>query len=94
MYLFQINHLEEALRVKEEGIEDAQHSHQDQLNKLTTLTKERELSWQKQKEEIEAHYQQLIDEMQSRVKVTTNIFSSTPPTPLKLRSKNLFCQLH
>ena len=66
---FQINHLEEALKAREEGIEDAHHSHEDQLNKLSTLTKERELSWQKQKEEIEAHYQQLLDEMQSRVKV-------------------------
>ena len=69
LYIFQINHLEEALKVKEEGIEDAHQSHEDQLNKLTTLTKERETSWQKQKEEIEIHYQQMLDEMQSRVKV-------------------------
>jgi len=39
------------------------------LNKLTSLTKERELSWQKQKEEIEGHYQQLLNELQNRSKV-------------------------
>ena len=61
--------MEEALKVKEEGIEEAHHSHEDQLNKLTTLTKEREVSWQKQKEELENHYQQLLNEMQARVKV-------------------------
>ena len=85
---FQINHLEEALRVREEGFEDTQHSHQDQLNKLTTLTKERELSWQKQKEEIEAHYQQLLDEMQSRIKVIRPLDptpSYPPPQLNKLR---------
>lgn len=50
-------------------MEEIQKSYEDQLNKLTSLTKERELSWQKQKEEIEGHYQQLLNELQNRSKV-------------------------
>ncbi|XP_060080102.1 coiled-coil domain-containing protein 171-like [Ylistrum balloti] len=61
-------HLEEALKSKEELVEEMQRSHEDQLNKLTSLTKEREQSWHKQKEEIEAHYAQLLTELQSRSK--------------------------
>ncbi|KAL3866903.1 hypothetical protein ACJMK2_044153, partial [Sinanodonta woodiana] len=60
--------LDEALKTKEDTLNEAQRSHEDQLNKLTSLTKERELSWQKQKEEIEAHYSQLLSEMQTRTK--------------------------
>uniref|UniRef100_K1QJZ5 Uncharacterized protein C9orf93 n=1 Tax=Magallana gigas TaxID=29159 RepID=K1QJZ5_MAGGI len=63
-----IRHLEEALRVKEDALEDMQKAHEDQLNKLTALTKEREIAWNKQKEEIEAHYSQLLAEVQSRSK--------------------------
>lgn len=63
-----IRHLEEAVRVKEDALEDMQKAHEDQLNKLTALTKEREIAWNKQKEEIEAHYSQLLAEVQSRSK--------------------------
>ncbi|XP_063432765.1 coiled-coil domain-containing protein 171-like isoform X2 [Mytilus trossulus] len=63
-----VHHLEEALRAKEGAVEEIQKSYEDQLNKLTSLTKERELSWQKQKEEIEGHYQQLLNELQNRSK--------------------------
>ncbi|KAJ8304026.1 hypothetical protein KUTeg_017609 [Tegillarca granosa] len=63
-----ICHLEEALKMKEEALDDIQKSHEDQLNKLSSLTKERELSWQKQKEEIEGHYSQLLSELQARSK--------------------------
>lgn len=55
--------------MKEDCLEDMQKAHEDQLNKLTTLTKEREIAWNKQKEEIEAHYSQLLAEVQSRSKV-------------------------
>lgn len=61
--------MDEALRSKEEGLKEEHVSHEDQLKKLSTLTKERELSWQKQKQEMEEHYQQLLSEMQSRIKV-------------------------
>lgn len=63
-----VHHLEEALKAKEGAVEEIQKSYEDQLNKLTSLTKERELSWQKQKEEIEGHYQQLLNELQNRSK--------------------------
>lgn len=58
------------MRVKEDALEDMQKAHEDQLNKLTALTKEREIAWNKQKEEIEAHYSQLLAEVQSRSKVS------------------------
>ncbi|XP_022332700.2 coiled-coil domain-containing protein 171-like isoform X2 [Crassostrea virginica] len=63
-----IRHLDEAVRTKEDALEDMQKAHEDQLNKLTALTKEREIAWNKQKEEIEAHYSQLLNEVQSRSK--------------------------
>lgn len=67
--MLQIRHLDEATRMKEDALEDMQRAHEDQLNKLTALTKEREIAWNKQKEEIEAHYSQLLAEIQSRSKV-------------------------
>lgn len=56
--------------MKEDALDDMQKAHEDQLNKLTALTKEREIAWNKQKEEIEAHYSQLLAEVQSRSKVS------------------------
>ena len=67
--MLQISHMEDALKSREEGWKEEHMSHEDQLNKLSTLTKEREMSWQKQKQEMEEHYQQLISEMQARIKV-------------------------
>ncbi|KAL4227318.1 hypothetical protein ACF0H5_012763 [Mactra antiquata] len=68
-----ISHMEEALRNKEEGLKEEHTSHEDQLKKLSTLTKEREISWQKQKQEMEEHYQQLLNEMQSRIKKSQSV---------------------
>lgn len=62
--------MEDSLRCREEGWKEENATHEDQLKKLSTLTKERENSWQKQKQEMEEHYQQLITEMQARVKVS------------------------
>lgn len=62
--------MEDSLRTREEGLKEEHASHEDQLNKLSTLTKEREISWQKQKQEMEEHYQQLLTEMQARIKVS------------------------
>ena len=61
--------MEDSLRNREEGWKEDHASQEDQLNKLSTLTKERETSWQKQKQELEEHYQQLLTEMQARIKV-------------------------
>ena len=69
LFVRQIRHLDEAVRTTEDALEDMQKAHEDQLNKLTALTKEREIAWNKQKEEIEAHYSQLLNEVQSRSKV-------------------------
>ncbi|XP_052280653.1 coiled-coil domain-containing protein 171-like isoform X2 [Dreissena polymorpha] len=68
-----ITHLDECLRAREEGLKDDHLSHEDQMNKLTTLTKERELSWQKQKQELEDHYQQMLTEMQARIKKSQSV---------------------
>jgi len=66
----QIAEMEEALRARESGLKEEHASHEDALTKLSTLTKERELSWSKQKHEMETHYQGLLAEMQARIKVT------------------------
>ncbi|XP_053405701.1 coiled-coil domain-containing protein 171-like isoform X2 [Mercenaria mercenaria] len=68
-----ISHLEDALRSREEGWKEEHISREDQLNKLSTLTKEREMSWHKQKQEMEEHYQQLLNEMQARIKKSQSV---------------------
>ncbi|XP_041371577.1 coiled-coil domain-containing protein 171-like isoform X2 [Gigantopelta aegis] len=63
-----MRHLEEMLESRDVTIGDMQATYEDQLNKLTRLTKEREAAWSKQKEEIETHYSQLLADLQTRSK--------------------------
>ncbi|XP_048259658.1 coiled-coil domain-containing protein 171-like isoform X3 [Haliotis rufescens] len=60
--------MEEAVAARDEKISTMQQSYEDQLDKLTSLTKEQESSWQRQKEELQQHYTQLIGDLQSRSK--------------------------
>ncbi|XP_067665057.1 coiled-coil domain-containing protein 171-like [Haliotis asinina] len=60
--------MEEAVAMRDEKISTMQRSYEDQLDKLTSLTKEQESSWQRQKEELQQHYTQLIGDLQSRSK--------------------------
>lgn len=69
----QISQLEDNLKNREVGLKEEYLSHEDQMNKLSTFTKEREMSWQKQKQEMEDHYQQLLNEMQTRVKKSQTV---------------------
>lgn len=55
-YFLQIRYFEEVVRVKEDVLEDMQKVYEDQLNKFIVLIKEREIVWNKQKEEIEVYY--------------------------------------
>ncbi|XP_052797056.1 coiled-coil domain-containing protein 171-like isoform X2 [Mya arenaria] len=68
-----ISHLEDGLRSREEGLKEEHSSHEDQLTKLSSLTKEREMAWHKQKQEMEDHYQQLLSEMQTRIKKSQSV---------------------
>ena len=57
------------MRSRDEVVGELQKQHEEQLNRLTTLAKDRETAWSKQKEEMEQHYAQLLSDLQSRSKV-------------------------
>lgn len=61
--------MNENLRSRDEVVTEMQKSHEEQLSRLTALTREREASWTKQKEEMEQHYKQLLADLQLRTKV-------------------------
>ena len=50
-------------------VAELQKQHEEQLSRLTQLAKDRETAWNKQKEEMEQHYAQLLSDLQSRTKV-------------------------
>ncbi|XP_025077162.1 coiled-coil domain-containing protein 171-like isoform X2 [Pomacea canaliculata] len=60
--------MNENLRSRDEVVTEMQKSHEEQLSRLTALTREREASWTKQKEEMEQHYKQLLADLQLRTK--------------------------
>ncbi|XP_059830882.1 coiled-coil domain-containing protein 171-like isoform X1 [Hypanus sabinus] len=60
------SYLERICRNKEEAIQQLQQNQEVTFNKLTEQMKEREASWQKQKNEMERHYSVLLGEVHSR----------------------------
>ncbi|XP_051876146.1 coiled-coil domain-containing protein 171-like isoform X2 [Pristis pectinata] len=60
------SYLERILQNKEETIQQLQQSQETTFNKLSEQMKEREASWQKQKNEMEQHYSGLLGEVHSR----------------------------
>ncbi|XP_032874166.1 coiled-coil domain-containing protein 171 isoform X6 [Amblyraja radiata] len=60
------SYLEHICRNKEETIQQLQQSQETTFNKLTEQMKEREATWQKQKNEMEQHYSELLGEVHSR----------------------------
>ncbi|XP_072114325.1 coiled-coil domain-containing protein 171 isoform X1 [Mobula birostris] len=60
------SYLERICRNKEEAIRQLQQNQEATFNKLTEQMKEREASWQKQKNEMERHYSVLLGEIHSR----------------------------
>ncbi|KAK7484591.1 hypothetical protein BaRGS_00024223 [Batillaria attramentaria] len=60
--------LTDNLKSRDEVVAELQNQHEEQLSRLTTLAREREASWTKQKEEMEQHYAQLLSDLQSRTK--------------------------
>ena len=69
LLIFQLKGLTDNLRSRDEVVGELQKQHEEQLNRLTTLAKDRETAWSKQKEEMEQHYAQLLSDLQSRSKV-------------------------
>ncbi|XP_069780569.1 coiled-coil domain-containing protein 171 isoform X2 [Narcine bancroftii] len=61
-----VSYLERTCQNKEETIQQLQQSQETTFSKLTEQMKEREASWQKQKNQMEQHYSGLLGEVHSR----------------------------
>ncbi|XP_005092062.1 coiled-coil domain-containing protein 171 isoform X2 [Aplysia californica] len=57
-------------RVRDETTARLRQEHEEQISRLTALSRDREAAWQQQKEELEQHYTQMLSDMQSRSKKT------------------------
>ncbi|XP_020628839.1 coiled-coil domain-containing protein 171-like isoform X2 [Orbicella faveolata] len=68
-----IQHLESVLLSKEESLRHAQEAHEQTVTKLSTAIKDREVSWKKQKSEIEEHYSNLIKDLHTRTQKTQSL---------------------
>ncbi|XP_059165786.1 coiled-coil domain-containing protein 171-like [Physella acuta] len=62
-----------ALQEKQEVCTELKQTHGDQITRLTNATREREQAWLLQKEDLEQHYKQIINDLQSRSKKTQAI---------------------
>ncbi|GAB1604752.1 coiled-coil domain-containing protein 171-like [Argonauta hians] len=60
--------LEDSLRQKESSLTNFQKSYEEQLSHIINLSKERELSWQKQKREIQCRYESEIKVINNQIK--------------------------
>ena len=65
----QIKHLEVTLANKQELVEQMQHAHDEQLEKLAGVAEGRSQQWIQQKADMEQHYSQLLSDIHSRHKV-------------------------
>ncbi|XP_076465696.1 coiled-coil domain-containing protein 171-like isoform X2 [Babylonia areolata] len=63
-----LKNLTDNLKSRDEVVAELQKQHEEQLSRLTQLSKDRESAWNKQKEEMEQHYAQLLSDLQSRTK--------------------------
>ncbi|XP_036354707.1 coiled-coil domain-containing protein 171 isoform X3 [Octopus sinensis] len=63
-----VSHLEDSLRQKESCITGLQKSYEEQLSHMMTLSKERELTWQKQKTEIQSQYENELRVINNQIK--------------------------
>ncbi|GFO42037.1 coiled-coil domain-containing protein 171-like [Plakobranchus ocellatus] len=57
----------------EEMLRSLKQEHAEQITRLTNSSKEREVTWQQQKEQMEQHYNQMLAELQSRSTKTQTI---------------------
>ena len=64
-----MSHYEAVLANKEQTITELQTAHEDQLQKLSTITDGRSQQWSQQRADLEAHYTQLLTELHARHKV-------------------------
>ncbi|XP_055873967.1 coiled-coil domain-containing protein 171-like [Biomphalaria glabrata] len=58
---------------KQDLLSELKQSHHDQISRLMTSASEREQAWSRQKEELEQHYNQMINDLQSRTLKTQAI---------------------
>lgn len=70
----QLKGLTDNLKSRDDVVAELQKQHEEQLSRLTQLAKDREGAWNKQKEEMEQHYAQLLSDLQSRTKVGQAVF--------------------
>lgn len=68
-----IQHLESVLSSKEESLRHVQEAHEQTVTKLSSAIKDREVSWKKQKAELEEHYSKLIKDLHSRTQKTQTL---------------------
>lgn len=60
---------EKELYTKYELMQASQKKYEDQINKLTKILKEKESYYSKQKDSLVSYYEQLLNDVNSRVKV-------------------------
>ncbi|XP_013378672.1 coiled-coil domain-containing protein 171-like [Lingula anatina] len=65
-----LQHLEKVITSKDETMDAMQRAHEDQVDKLSRLAEEQELDWQRQKQDLEEHYNRLLGEVHTRSKKT------------------------
>ncbi|CAL1539669.1 unnamed protein product [Lymnaea stagnalis] len=61
------------MREHQDIITELKQTHTDQISRLTNTVREKEQSWQRQREELEQHYSQMLNDLQSRSKKTQAI---------------------
>lgn len=64
-----LSNAEKELENKQEQITKSQKKHEEHINKLTKIIKEKEVYYTKQNESLVNYYEQLLNDVNSRVKV-------------------------
>ena len=68
----QVKELELTVENRETLVMELQKVHEQQLQKLSTLTEDRSQQWQQEKKELEEHYSKLLAQVHDRQKVGLN----------------------
>ncbi len=64
-----LSNVEKELESKQEQMVKSQKKHEEHINKLTKIIKEKEVYYTKQNESLVNYYEQLLNDVNSRVKV-------------------------
>jgi hypothetical protein len=68
-----VEHVEGVVKRREEALHEATISHEQGLNKLSQAAKQREIAWQQQRRELETHYGEMLQELQSKAEKTQSM---------------------